>query len=599
MTKNSNNGCIFGIHVAGDSASSEGIAACVSRESVEELLSVVEDDDKIEVEFEGVHPLGPEPKGDSFKEQMLIQQYPTQFDAFYCLATPLSVGGRSTIARTKLFELWGPAKKRPARLNPFKDEDGRIVDPYLISIQPYGVNFDRVSEPDDRIDLITSTYLEWMVSEQRFVVDKRLLTFEEAVKGVDGEPELKAINRKTSAGFPFSANPIFKGDGKSAIFGSGDVMDLNTPASDLVRKRVDQVLLDAAHGKRSFHCYTDFSKDELRTKEKSKKGKTRLISGGPVDLLICFSIMFGSFIIWYKKNRLYNGSGIGINPYGSEWHLMASKLLSNAGSLAAFGAGDFHHFDGSEAQEIMTYIVDMVNKWYDDGPINALIRRILFLEIYNSRHIRCDLIYEWFGGMPSGTALTSIVNTIYVNIVFRYAWCKLYGFTRRVLFAFCIHVYLVAFGDDNVFSVSGKYLSEFTETVLAEQLAKIGLDYTSETKDGTNDVLRPLGKVSFLKRGFKKSESTGRYIAPLELDTILESPYWHDRDVVREADLVSQRVQNSVEELSLHGSAVFERYAPLMISALHVHYGVRLPRTSYLTCLEYVSTRDSAWARDF
>lgn len=52
------------------------------------------------------------------------------------------------------------------------------------------------------------------------------------------------------------------------------------------------------------------------------------------------------------------------------------------------------------------------------------------------------------------------------------------------------------------------------------------LTYTSETKEGTVPDYRSINEVTFLKRGFRWEPRLGRYVGPLEMDTIIEMPYW-------------------------------------------------------------------------
>ncbi len=59
---------------------------------------------------------------------------------------------------------------------------------------------------------------------------------------------------------------------------------------------------------------------------------------------------------------------------------------------------------------------------------------------------------------------------------------------------------------------------------------KIGFIYTNENK--TDEVVehRTIDHCSFLKRGFRYDADVKRWLAPLELDVILEMPYWTKTD---------------------------------------------------------------------
>ncbi len=72
-------------------------------------------------------------------------------------------------------------------------------------------------------------------------------------------------------------------------------------------------------------------------------------------------------------------------------------------------------------------ILDVINDWYDDGEENARIRKVLWAEVYNSKHISGSNVYWWTHSLPSGHPLTTIINSIYNNICFRICWLLLGG----------------------------------------------------------------------------------------------------------------------------------------------------------------------------
>lgn len=63
-------------------------------------------------------------------------------------------------------------------------------------------------------------------------------------------------------------------------------------------------------------------------------------------------------------------------------------------------------------------------------------------------------MYEWNHSLPSGHPLTSIINTIYNQIAFRYCWILAHDGRTSTLKYFDDHVYVITYGDDNVVNVS-------------------------------------------------------------------------------------------------------------------------------------------------
>jgi hypothetical protein len=124
-------------------------------------------------------------------------------------------------------------------------------------------------------------------------------------------------------------------------------------------------------------------------------------------------------------------------------------------------------------------------------------------------------------------------------------------------------VYAIAFGDDNLLSVRDEVIHQFTPDALQAGLLKVGMKYTNEAKTQSMGSFRPILEVSFLKRSFRFEPILGRYVAPLDITTILETPYWTKRG--SSADKIAlDNLQFSILELSLHGENVFVKYVPKM-----------------------------------
>lgn len=141
------------------------------------------------------------------------------------------------------------------------------------------------------------------------------------------------------------------------------------------------------------HKVIDCLKDELKSIEKSENGDTRLFGATPLDYQVAFHMFHKDFQVYVFKNRIYNGSAAGINEYGVEWELLA-KVLRTFGIHC--GAGDFKHFDKKQLAYIIMMVLPHVNDWYDDGPENARIRFVLWMDMVNSLHLEGRNLWEWF-----------------------------------------------------------------------------------------------------------------------------------------------------------------------------------------------------------
>nr|UQB76011.1 non-structural polyprotein [Flumine dicistrovirus 45] len=412
-----------------------------------------------------------------------------------------------------------------------------------------------------------------------------MLTFEEAVLGIDNEPEFASISRQTSPGYPFNQEFHHGFQNKEWWLGRDLLYDLDREPCKQLRESVEIIISETKAGRRCRFVFMDCLKDERLPVAKVEAGKTRMFSSCPFDLLIVSRMYFGSFMLWYKKNRIHNGSAIGVNPYSEEWNHLGVKLSLFTLNKPAVGAGDYSRFDGSEKPDVHWGILNVINSWYDDGCDNQRIRRVLWLELVNSYHVCGDKVYAWSSSLPSGHPMTGIVNTMYNNIAFRYSWFIANNYDLCSLTEFDKYVYMCAMGDDNVFTVHESYREIFNEMVMPRYMAEIGLTYTAENKNEAKSPFRFLTEVDFLKRSFLKNKILQRYVAPLDLDVVLEIPYW-TKDAVDPITSTLDNVDTTIAELSLHEKEVFDEYVPRISTAVHEEFDTHPANTSYVQNLK-------------
>jgi hypothetical protein len=589
---NTPEGFILGMHVAGGADSQTGIANFIPREFVVSCL------DAVPLEFKVVDKLLELP---AYTSQMDADDYvhapdapdlPPRFTPLMRVPKSIVYPGASNLIRSRLYDAWGPHTTAPAKQRTFVRND-EIIDPYQKALSKYctpWVNFD-----PDMIEACAESYGEYIAYASHSNVEARVYSFEEAIVGT-GDPDFGSIARNTSPGYPISQNPDVFGKKKFGLLGEGEEYSLDNSLMDTVRDRVTEVIGRALSNRRCLHIFTDNLKDERRPIEKVREGKTRLFNGCPFDYHIAVRQYFGAFSLWFIKNRATNGSAIGVNPYSIEWHDIALRLIERGGKGQNFGAGDYSAYDGSAKPDIQWAILDIINRWYNDGPANSQVRSILWYELTNSRHIRGSLVYNWFSSLPSGHPLTAMVNTMYNNIVMRMAWCSIRGsYAQSALDAFHDNVYLICLGDDNLFGVTDEYREIFNEVNISKVMKGFGLIYTSETKGEFELSLRKLSDVEFLKRSFVFDQKYQRYIAPLRLDVILEIPYWTRKIPNMKETIEETNLQVSLDELSLHGAEVFGQYAGVFLTAAYERMYFIPKRSMFRSCKDFILNLDAAW----
>jgi len=587
LNKNPTKGSILGFHIMGHVDDRKGFSTIITREMLEEMIKKFPVEAAICEVPNTVHELMGLAEQQPAVEQMFNERAVSGvFSPMYVIDHKISHGGRSAIRKSLLYEQWGPAKTAPARLHKFT-RDGIEVDPYEKALSKYIQPF--VAIPTEHISIACTAYFQHLAHVSKKPRYRRVFTFSESVEGFE-DPVWSSISRGTSAGFPYSDHPLFKGKGKARIWGTEGDYDLSTEQSKFIEDHCNKVISDAKRGIRHLHVFTDCLKDERRPLEKVENGTTRLFSACPLDLLIIGRMYFGAFSIWFTENNVENGSAIGLNPYGAGWDYLAKKLES-MGKGKLNGAGDQHHYDGSCRGKINWGFLPFINSWYDDGPENARVREVLWYELINSRHVWGDLMLEWANGTPSGHFLTALINTMHNHVLFILCYMHIFGNTYLVAMTFYQMVYLIVLGDDNAFDVKETIKDEFDEAAVAKAMAQFGMVYTSELKGESQKGHRRITEIEFLKRSFRYEDSVGRYVAPLRLEVVLEIPYWTKKGPLNR-EIVLDNVQNTLDELSLHGEDVFNEWAPKIIKSTQDMYSYVPPRTVYQVCKAFVLQRE-------
>lgn len=466
--------------------------------------------------------------------------------------------GTSKLRKSCCFEAVGNSDLCPAILRPNSSGD-----PMEIALEKYSSQSMQVSLR--YLNIAVANYSELLLSIKT-TRQKRILTFEEACAGIDGDPYINAIPRNTSAGYPY--NLWVSKPGKWDIFGEDQEYSLVTPLALQLRAECESMINMMKQGKRPMHYYVDCLKDELRSLDKVKKCSTRMFSSSPLPLVALTKIFFGQFSAFFMENRLKNEGAVGINPY-TEWDVMA-KLLKKRGTNIV--AGDYSRFDASQLAMILRELIDIINNWYSDSEENQRVREILFMETWNSFHINSGLTLEWVKSLPSGHPLTTIINCMFNSIAFRMAFGKCFD-SPNAITRFRENVELVVYGDDNIASVSEKAAEHFNYYTLTTSMAYFGLTYTTETKEQVSSKFRSLEDVDFLKRGF--SLVNGKYIAPLRWDTVRQMVNWY-RKGIDEGSRQVANVECALREATLHGENEFELLRKACKPMLE-EVGLRLP----------------------
>lgn len=496
----------------------------------------------------------------------------------------------SSIRRSPLWGKYRLPRTAPAVLRP-RVVGEEVVDPYVKNLVKYGKAMPPIDAEEFR--LVARAIGVEMRQNAIHKEIPRMMTLREAIEGVS-TLRYKPISRRTSPGYPFVL--LTKKSGKTDIFGNEEHAEYSSPlAQSLIRTVLAQYEVLKADGNFCpIWIFTDNLKDERRPKEKVRDLKTRIFSGSPLDNFVLGRMLFGKFMLNFEANALYNGSAIGVNPYSQQWDFAAQRLLSKGNNILA---GDFSGYDASQDPEIFLVILEeIIEPFYRNASEDERRARRKFIQAGgHSLHIRGDIVYEWHGNMPSGWILTATLNTLYNKVLTAKCYVDLHpGPLALAIQEFFDHVVVLMLGDDAVISVHNDSLEFFNQYSLVDAYAKYGLSWGVESKDG-RDVgkARSLTEVTFLKRTWRRDqEFHGRWVAPLDLDVVLEIPMWTKKGL-QYWDIVEGNVQLALEELSLHGREVFDHWQPRILAACEENEVPSPLVADYDSLFELVSSRES------
>jgi len=378
-------------------------------------------------------------------------------------------------------------------------------------------------------------------------VEKRVLTHEESITGLAGHDYMNALNRTTSAGFPYCLRKKKGKVGKQTWLGSEEFIVDHPDLKEHVEKIITKAksgIVDVELG-----IFSATMKDERRLLEKVRQKKTRVFAASNQGLALAQRRYFLAFLEHVMKNRVDNEIGLGVNVYSYDWTRIVNRLRKVGTKVIA---GDFSNFDGSLNSQILSRVAEIVTDWYDDDQENGLIRHTLLEYLFNATWLMNGQVFQLNHSQPSGNPLTTLINCMYNMIIFRYVYLlaqRDMGFPES-LSGYNMNVSGVFYGDDSLCCVSDKVCEWFNQHSITKFMAVTGHEYTDETKSGSPPPFRSLSEVTFLKREFVLRDSF--WVAPLSKVTIEDMCMWSRKNIDPQ-EALRQTTRIASFEASLHG----------------------------------------------
>jgi hypothetical protein len=544
---------IVGIHMASFPSSDTCFGATVYREMIDCILGVAKKENTFGYPAVGI-------KQNFENKQTVVDdalEHVTCIPHFVHSQTRTKL--QESIIHGKIIE----PKKRPAVLG-FVEIDGVKDHVVNMAMKKYiGPSI----QVDPRVCNIFQAFMRKKFHATRVI---REFDVEIAIRGIEGNEYVQAINRASSPGYPF----VIKGNrpankpGKTAFLGSEEDFIYDHP---LLLSEMAKYEEAVEKGERPLCYFISTAKDELRSLDRVQKGKTRSFAAAPLHFVVLFRQKFLDLSANIMENRITNGSLVGIDPYSADWDLLCRRMLKFAHPASKqFLAGDFSNFDGTLNRSFLWEIYDFLELSY--GRTNDELTYALWCDITNSLQVFGNCAVGVSRGQPSGNPGTTIINSLY-NASLLY--CVVYEVLgtlgpqgHKIRENLPEHFDAYVYGDDNVMVFSKEICEIMDPELISKKMLELGHVYTSDAKDDSKLRYRTFDDISILKRHFAYDYKLKRWFAPLELSSILEPLNWDkvdSRQVMQKKLQMSTNVRTAVRELSMHPPAIFDTYVPKIL----------------------------------
>jgi hypothetical protein len=365
------------------------------------------------------------------------------------------------------------------------------------------------------------------------------LDMESAVNGVDNDPFLRRITASTSAGYPYS--------GKKSEY-IPLVEDTTREAVDELKAAITTMLLRYQHLQTNQSVYVGKLKDEPRSYEKVRVGKTRMFYMQGLDKLIVDRMFLAPFYTLMVEQGDAFCTSIGINM-----HANAQKIVNDLVEFSPFiMEGDYSNYDQRMPFDISRAAFTIVHNFLSEKGYNLdsqrIVKGILTDNLFPLVEVNRDLM-EVSGLQPSGKYATAEDNSLKGLLLLMYAWYAHPDLKEEDFFE---GVLPRIYGDDVLAAVKPKYSHVFNNTYYSKFCSdNYRMDYTSAAKKQINDDFLDIHTCSFLKRRFVFKDDIQRWVAPLDLESIYKSLIWR---------IPSKFVTKNEQLLSTYVSACYELF---------------------------------------
>jgi hypothetical protein len=517
---------IFGIHVAG---AYDGPLSFATLLNVKDINQVLE---KWLKEGTILMPIMSEAESLPFAAELPNVHSPFRhetingMDYYGKLPVEVSVKAKSKLVRSRFHsegivdEIFSRLDFTPSTLytRPLMQPIGKgenYISPYNIALRKLGKQ-KRALDPAilGKITVILFNRLDSLVSRKSM----NPLTVEVAINGDPQDAYLRRINASTSAGFGWSGV-------KAAHIPLVDRRQeevYREPVAPL-KQSILSALESYSAGKRMHYVYRAKLKDEPRSIEKVKEGKTRVFYMSSLDALILARMYLGPLYTTMVEDGDPMCTAVGINM-----HLDSQKLYDR---LVAFSplymAGDYGNYDqlmpfGISWAACSVILKFLKSRGYNDSALEVT-RGVLSDSLFPIVEMNGDMFCSP-GQQPSGKYATAEDNGIKGLLLLMYFWYSNDNLCEKDFFD---HVLPVTYGDDLIAAVKPSVAKYFNNVTYRDFVQEVyGMTYTDPVKGEVVDEFMSIDEISFLRRKFVYREDLKRIVSPLDMNSLYRSLEW-------------------------------------------------------------------------
>nr|UNI73851.1 MAG: RNA-dependent RNA polymerase [brine shrimp iflavirus 3] len=378
----------------------------------------------------------------------------------------------------------------------------------------------------------------WLSKMTPLLMSPQKLTLDEAVAGFKENQYYQPMDLKTSAGYPYVLHKTKGGLPRTSK------EDFITPTRDSQERIIGVAALDPTleytlkenekkrqEGIIPHTIFIDTLKDEKRKHSKVKTlGGTRVFCSSPVDNVIAMRQNFMHFIAAFMSHRHKLKHAVGINPTSEEWTELTNVLLAKNDKVVTI---DYSNFGPGFNSSVAKAAFELIIRWVKEhvGGVNDNELQCLMYECIQSMHVANNTVYQQFSGSPSGSVITTTINTIVNQLYVLIAWNNIMrdsvDFEINLLDEFLENVAEYMYGDDCIMSVTEKYIDKFNVLTITEFFKEYGIIATDAAKTGNLVAYESIKTATFLKRGFKVHPyRKGEWLSPLDDQSVRGATQW-------------------------------------------------------------------------